>query len=136
MVYTSVIIVLPLGTLVAQRIADPTVFGNSDLGNGSTPMGNQVDDRFGRFIMAKKHQLLNPSWGRSDKNTGSSLSSSCQSGSNNGLSGKSSEVSSTTSASIGNYKAATVEPLDMIDLELARIDADLEAGMMGLDYKV
>lgn len=141
MVYTSVIIVMPLGTLVAQRIADPAAFSNGELSHGTTRVGNRLHDRFGRFAAAesgtKSNHLLNPTWSESDKE---STVFSGRRGSSNVIRGKSSGVTSIVSTGIpsakSSYQTKMGEPMSAVDIELARIDADLEAGVVRVDREI
>lgn len=134
MVYTSVIIVLPLGSLVAQRIADPAAFSNGELSNGTTRVGNHANDRFGKFTAAaggachSKHLLIHnktnsPDWSQSDKK-----------------SGVTSIVTAGTKGANTTYhhsnKAGGQEPMSAVDIELARIDADLEAGVVRVEREI
>lgn len=122
MLYTSVIIILPLGTLVAQRIADPAAF-NSEL-SGSTRISNNVRDRFENFASnSNKSALLKPSWSQSDKD---SASFSGRRGSNNALYGRTGVTSVVTST--GSMTPA--------DIELARIDADVETGKVRVEHEI
>lgn len=159
MVYTSVIIVLPLGTLVAQRIADPAAFSNGDLSNGTTRVGHHVNDRFGRFMATggsrSKHNNNNnnnsPNWSQSDKENAVVFSGaearrgSSGMGIQGGGPGVTSVVTTGTPASAkfghtmtttyhGNIK--TGEPMNAVDIELACIDADLEAGVVRVDHEI
>lgn len=111
MVYTSVIIVLPLGTLVAQRIADPAAF-NSEL-SGSARISNKTHDRFQNYSDNKK-ALLIPT---SSQSSNASVMSSGRRPSSNALCGKAGVTSMVSSGG----------PLSSVDIELARIDADIEA---------
>lgn len=135
MVYTSVIIVLPLGTLVAQRIADPAAFSNGELSNGNTRMGNHIDDRFGKFTATNgtkaNHLLSSPNWSQSDKD------------SSHGMYGGKHGVTATVTVGTPNaknsnamYHAKTGQPMSAVDIELARIDADLEAGVVRVDREI
>lgn len=120
MLYTSVIIVLPLGTLVAQRIADPAAF-NSEL-SGSARIGNNTRDRFENYA-SNKGALLNPTWSQSDKD---SAILSGRRGSGNALSRKAGVTAFVTSRG----------PMSSADVELARIDADIEAGKVRVDRAI
>lgn len=139
MVYTSVIIVLPLGSLVAQQIADPAAFSNGELSNGTTRVGNHANDRFGKFTTAgggggggshSKHLLIHnknnmgPDWSQSDKESGvTSIVTAGTKGANN------------TTYHHSN-KAGGQEPMSAVDIELARIDADLEAGVVRVEREI
>lgn len=133
MVYTSVIIVLPLGTLVAQRIADPAAFSNGELSHGTTRVGNNPNDRFGRFTATggtKANHLLNsPNWSQSDKD-----SAVLHGG------GKPVVTSLVTAgmpgAKMSMYHSKAGEPMSAVDIELARIDAGLEAGVVRVDREI
>lgn len=125
MLYTAVIVVLPLGTLVAQRIADPGAF-NSDLSAGSTRIGAAPD----RYASGKKPLL--PSWSRSDTSSavfpGGSGSSSSR-----GAAGKTGVVSTVSSV---RHHNGSGEPMGPMDLELARIDRDVEMGRVRIDREI
>ncbi|KUI56701.1 hypothetical protein VP1G_03984 [Cytospora mali] len=125
MLYTAVIIVLPLGTLVAQRIADPGAF-NSELSAGSTRPSN-VPDRYDTIASGKKPLL--PTWSQSDNN---STVFSGRSGNKSGL-GKTGITS--TISSVRHYNEVG-EPMGSVDLELARIDGDLELGRVRVDREI
>lgn len=110
MVYTSVIIGLPLGTLVAQRIAEPAAF-NSDL-SGSARISNSTRDRFQNYA-ANKSGLLKPTWSESDKS--------------------SSPFSRQTGVTSMVTSRGAMTPAD---IELARIDADIEGGKVRVDHEI
>lgn len=116
LVYTSIIIVLPLGTLVAQRVADPGAF-NSEVsrasGNGNAP------GRYDASSSGKKPLL--PAWSQSD-NTATVYSG--HRGSKNGQ-GKTGVVSTISSDPYAKRGSDAMGPVDM---ELAKIDGDLESG--------
>lgn len=120
MVYTSVIVVLPLGTLVAQRIADPSAF-NSEL-SANARIENKMDDRFDNFT-ANKNALLNPTWSQSSKDSGVF---SGRRGSNKALSGRTGVTATVSSGG----------PMTSADIELARVDADIEAGHVRVDREI
>lgn len=125
MLYTAVIIVLPLGTLVAQRIADPGAF-NSEL-NASTIPGN-APDRYNTLGASGKKPLL-PTWSQSDNN---STVFSGRSGSKGGVGNPG--ITSTIS-SMRHYNE-NGEPMGSVDLELARIDGDVEMGRVRVDREI
>lgn len=117
LVYTSIIIILPLGTLVAQRIADPGAF-NSEIsrrasGNGDDP------DRHGVSSSGKRPLL--PAWNQGDNAT-SVFSGQRGSKCGQGKTGVVSTISSDPFAKRGS------DAMGAVDMELARIDGDLESG--------
>ena len=116
LVYTSVIIILPLGTLVAQRLADPGAF-NSENSRRSTS-GNAAD-RYGASSSGRKPLL--PAWSQCD-NTATVYSGPRGSKIGLGKTGVVSTVSSDRFAKTGS------DAMDTVDMELARIDGDLEIG--------
>lgn len=129
MVYTSVLVVLPLGCLVAQRIADPAAF-NSEHG-ASARMSHNPNDRFETFDSSNnKKGLLSPAWSQSDKDSAVFPG---RRGSSNALSGKTGVTSIVTSGT--GYKGAAGH-MSMADIELARIDADLEVGQVRVDREI
>lgn len=120
LVYTSIIIILPLGTLVAQRLADPGAFNSderraSDNGNGN---GNDPD-RSGISSSGKRPLL--PAWKQRD-NTTTVFSGLRGSKSSQGKTGVVSTISSDPFAKRGS------DAMGAVDMELARIDGDLESG--------
>lgn len=131
MVYTSVLVVLPLGCLVAQRIADPGAF-NSEL-SASTRVGQTPNDRFEAYTASNnsnKKSLLDPSWSQSDKG---STSFAGRRGSSNALSGKTGVTSTITGGT--NYKSM-IGHMSAVDMELARIDADVEVGQVRVEHEI
>lgn len=118
LVYTSVIIVLPLGTLVAQRVADPGAF-NSEASRGGTKRGGNASDRYDASVTGKKPLL--PSWRQSD-NTCTVYSG--HRGSKYGT-GKTGFTSTVTS---DRFDRRNSDAMREIDMELGRIDGDLEKG--------
>lgn len=122
MVYTSVIVVLPLGTLVAQRIADPGAFNSEH--SASARISNKTgNDRFDNFT-ANKNALLNPTWSQSSKDSG--VFSSRRGSSTKTLSGRTGVMATVSSGG----------PMTSTDMELARIDADIEAGHVRVDREI
>lgn len=115
LVYTSVIIVLPLGTLVAQRVADPGAF-SSEVSCGSTNSAGNAPDRYSASALAEKPLL--PCWSQCD-NTTTIYSDHRGGNSGAGKTGVTSAISSERFSKRGS---------DAVDLELARIDCDLEMG--------
>lgn len=118
LVYTSIIIILPLGTLVAQRLADPGAFNSeerraSDNGNGNDP------DRSGISSSGKRPLL--PAWKQRDNAT-AVFSGLRGSKSIQGKTGVISTISSDPFAKRGS------DAMGAVDMELARIDGDLESG--------
>ena len=126
LLYTAVITVLPLGTLVAQRIADPGAF-NSELSAGSTQLDNNAA---GRYASASGKKPLLPTWSQSDNN---STVFSGRSGSKSGTAGKTGVTSTISSMRRGNGSG---EPLSSVDLELARIDGDIEMGRVRVNREI
>lgn len=126
MLYTAVIIVLPLGTLVAQRIADPGAF-NSELTAESTIPGN-TPDRYNTLGASGKKPLL-PTWSQSDNN---STVFSGRSGSKSGVS----NTGITSTISSMRHCNENGEPMGSVDLELARIDGDIEMGRVRVDREI
>ncbi|KAK7746460.1 pheromone alpha factor receptor [Cytospora paraplurivora] len=122
MLYTAVIIVLPLGTLVAQRIADPGAF-NSDLSAGSTRIGLAPD----RYASGKKPLL--PSWSQSNNSSAVFPGGS----SSRGAVGKTGIISTVSSMRHHNEGG---EPMGPMDLELARIDGDIEMGKVRVNRDI
>lgn len=116
LVYTSIIIILPLGTLVAQRLADPGAF-NSEVNRAS---GNGTDHDGSGVPSSGKRPLL-PAWNQCD-NTATVYSGPRGSKSGQGKTGVVSTISSDPFAKRGS------DPMGAIDMELARIDGDLESG--------
>lgn len=117
LVYTSIIIILPLGTLVAQRLADPGAF-NSEVSRRAS--GNENDpDRYGASTSGKRPLL--PAWNQCG-NTTTVYSGSRGSKSGQGKTGVVSTISSDPFAKRGS------EGISPVDMELARIDGDLESG--------
>lgn len=127
MLYTAVIIVLPLGTLVAQRIADPGAF-NSELSAGSTRIGN-APDRFASSAASGKKPLL-PSWSQSDN------SSTVFSGSSGSKGRAPAKTGVTSTISSMRHYNENGEPMGSVDLELARIDGDIEMGRVRVDRQI
>lgn len=170
MVYTSVIIVLPLGTLVAQRIADPAAFSNGELSNGTTRVGHHVHDQFGNFtatggshskhlLVHKKNHSSSPNWSQSDQESavvfgGAAAAARRGSSGHGGNSiggaglGVTSVMTTGTPATPARAKFGhpmtttyhrsnkTGEPMSALDIELARIDADLEAGVVRVGREI
>ncbi|KAJ4418346.1 pheromone alpha factor receptor [Gnomoniopsis sp. IMI 355080] len=129
MVYTSVLIVLPLGCLVAQRIADPSAF-NSEL--STTARVNQnPNDRFEAYTSKKNGLLNNATWSQSDKDSAVFPG---QRGSSNTHTAKNGVTATVTS---GNYFSnMTVGHASPAEIELARIDADFGAGQVRVDHEI
>ncbi|ROV95702.1 hypothetical protein VMCG_07582 [Cytospora schulzeri] len=127
MLYTAVIIVLPLGTLVAQRIADPGAF-NSELSGGSTIPGN-TPDRYNTLGASGKKPLL-PTWSQSDN------TSTVFSGRSSGSKGGVCKTGITSTISSMRHYNENSEPMGSVDLELARIDGDLEMGKVRVDREI
>lgn len=128
MVYTSVLIVLPLGCLVAQRIADPAAF-QSEL-SASARVNQHPNDKFGVYA-SHKNGLLNPIWSQSDKDSAVFPG---RHGSSNALTAKNGVTAIITSGNhLDNVAMGRVSPED---IELARIDADIEAGKVRVDHEI
>lgn len=127
MLYTAVIIVLPLGTLVAQRIADPGAF-NSELSAGSTLPGH-TPDRYNTLGASGKKPLL-PTWSQSDDD---STVFSGRSGGGKGGAGKTGVTSTVLST---RHYSENGGPMGLADLELARIDGDIEMGRVRVDREI
>lgn len=121
LVYTSIIIVLPLGTLIAQRLADPGAF-NSE---GRTGTDNSTAADPHDFSSSGKKPLI-PSWNRCGNNT---TVYSGRRGSN-GVQGKTGIVSKISSERFPKQGS------DAVDMELARIDGDLEAGRVRVNREL
>lgn len=131
---------------MAQRIADPAAFSNGELSNGTTRMGNHLNDRFGRFTATggtktNGHLLTNPNWSESDKESAVLFSSGRRGSSNivnHGKAGVTSVVSTGVPGAKGHYHAGKTggAPMSAVDIELARIDADLEAGVVRVDREI
>ncbi|KAI3395389.1 hypothetical protein diail_1380 [Diaporthe ilicicola] len=117
LVYTSIIVVLPLGTLLAQRIADPGAFNSEESRRGSAKFVGNDPDRSGASASGEKPLLL-PSWSQYDNNS-TAYSGHRGSSSDPGKIGVTSAISSERFAKRDS---------DAIDVELARIDNDLEMG--------
>lgn len=116
LVYTSIIIVLPLGTLVAQRLADPGAF-NSEVSRASAS-GNAP----GRYDNSSsgKRPLLRA--GSQRDNTATVYSGLRDSKTGQGKTGVVSTISSDPYAKRGS------NTMGAVDMELAQIDGDLESG--------
>ncbi|POS71570.1 pheromone receptor [Diaporthe helianthi] len=118
LVYTSIIIVLPLGTLIAQRLADPNAF------NSQGP-GKTVNSRNGNgpdyFSSTKKPPV--PSW-KQYGNTNTVRSAYFD---DEGQTGVTSTISSERFPKQGS---------DAVDRELARIDGDLESGRVRVNREL
>lgn len=112
LVYTSIIIVLPLGTLVAQRLSNPTAFASaaSRTGGESKPTG-----RFGGSTSGKRPLL--PGGTQRDNTAVYSGPRASRFGKP-----KTGVVSTVSSDRFGKPGS------DAVDMELARIDGDLESG--------
>lgn len=124
MLYTSIIITLPLGTLVGQRIADPAAF-QSDFSSPTTRISNNARDRFENYASSSnKGTLLNGTWSQSDKD---GLVYSGRRGSSNVFSGKTTGVTAFITSG---------GPMSSTDIELARIDAEFEAGQVRIDREI
>ena len=110
---TLIIIVLPLGTLVAQRLSsNPSQFNSAGLG-GADPSSRSS----GAPLRSGPGGLVS-SWLSSARRQGSGVG---------GTSGNHGVVSRIETG--GRYKAATMnEKMDPVDRELRSIDEDLEAG--------
>lgn len=115
LVYTSIIIVLPLGTLIAQRLADPGAF-NSEAGprTGVT--------RTGHNYTSSGKKPLAPTWNGYGNTT--TLRSAHRD--KEGKTGVTSTVSS----------ERFPKGPDAVDMELARIDADLETGRVRVNREL
>lgn len=122
LVYTSIIIVLPLGTLVAQRLADPGAF-NSE-GRTGTATSTVADPH--DFSASGKKPLI-PSWNRCGNNN---TVYSGRRGSK-GVQGKTGVVSTISSERFPKRHGS-----DAVDMELARIDGDLEAGRVRVNREL
>ncbi|CAN8106341.1 unnamed protein product [Discula destructiva] len=126
MVYTAVLVVLPLGSLVAQRISDPAAFNSEH--SASARVSQIRQDRFETFT--SKKALLNPTWSQSDKD--STIFPGRQSG-NPSPPGRTGVTAIVTSGA--NCKSA-VGRMSAVDIELAMIDADWEAGKVRVDHEI
>lgn len=116
LVYTSIIIILPLGTLVAQRLADPGAFNSEASRPNNT---GKAPDRYGASSSGRKPLL--PPWSQSE-NTAAVYSG--PRGSKVGL-GKTGVISTVSSDRFAKPGSNAMDPVDM---ELARMDDDLETG--------
>lgn len=125
MLYTSVIVTLPLGTLVGQRIADPAAF-QSDFSTPTTRISNKARDRFENYASSSSNKgaLLNGTWSQSDRD-GAVYSG--RRGSSNVFSGKTTGVTAYVTSR---------GPMTSTDIELARIDAEFEAGQVRIDREI
>jgi pheromone alpha factor receptor len=113
LVYTSIIVVLPLGTLLAQRLSDPTAFN----GEGRSGAGNSGGNA--------------PGWNQDANNSNVLFAGRTNSDGNQGRTGVMSSISS--------ERRAQKEGPDALDLELARIDGDdldLEAGRVRVNREL
>lgn len=128
LVYTSIVIVLPLGCLVAQRIADPSAF-NSEA-SGSARVNQTPHDRFEAYS-SNKNALLNPTWSQSDRDS-ALLPGGC--GSSNALTVKNGITSTITSGS--HLNNADVGHMSSEEIELARIDAEMGMGQVRVDHEI
>lgn len=118
LVYTSIIIVLPLGTLVAQRLADPGAF-NSEESHASGNGNSNAPDRYNLSASGKRPLLR--AWSQGD-NTATTYSGLRGSEAGQGKTGIVSTISSNPYAKRGS------DAMSPVDVELARIDGDLESG--------
>lgn len=118
LVYTSIIIVLPLGTLVAQRLSDPGAFNSEDSRASRNGNGNAAD-RYNVSSSGKRPLL--PAWSQRD-NTTTTYSGPRGSETGQGKTGVVSTISSDPYAKRGS------DAMGPVDMELARIDGDLEDG--------
>lgn len=136
LVYTSVVVILPLGCLVAQRIADPSAFDSSAGHSESARVNSRnPDDRFEAASSIKK-SLLNGTWSQSDKDSLVFPGAGGRRGSSNALAGRSSKTGVTSTITGGaGYKSGGGH-LSALDIELARIDADLEVGQVRVDHEI
>lgn len=128
MVYTSVLIVLPLGCLVAQRIADPAAFNSES--SASARMNQNPNDRFEAYT-SNKNALLNPTWSQSDKD---STVFPGRRGSSNALTAKNGVTSTITGGACVKNMAG--EHRSSTEIELAMIDADIGAGHVRVDHEI
>ncbi|KAJ4396218.1 pheromone alpha factor receptor [Gnomoniopsis smithogilvyi] len=128
MVYTSVLIVLPLGCLVAQRIADPAAFNSES--SVSARVNQNPNDRFGAYA-SNKNGLLAPSWSQSDKDSAVFPG---RRGSSNAITAKNGITATITSGT--HLNSRSIGRLSPSDVELARIDADFEAGQVRVDHEI
>ncbi|KAK7709349.1 pheromone alpha factor receptor [Diaporthe eres] len=118
LVYTSIIIVLPLGTLVAQRLADPGAF-NSEESRASGNGNGKTSDRYNVSSSGKRPLLR--AWSQGD-NAATTYSGPRGSETGQGKTGVVSTISSDPYAKRGS------DAMSPVDMELARIDGDLESG--------
>lgn len=125
LVYTSMIIVLPLGTLIAQRLADPAAFNSEGRSNAGNSNVNAVDPH--DFSSSGKKPLI-PSWNR-DGNITAMFSGGRGS---KDVQGKTGVVASVTSDHFHNKGS------DAVDMELAQIDndGDIEAGRVRVNRQL
>ncbi|KAJ1299708.1 hypothetical protein OPQ81_005034 [Rhizoctonia solani] len=111
LLYTSVLVVMPLGTLVAQRIADPAAFNSEVSGTA-------------------RNTLLDPAWSQSSHD--SSFFPGGQRRGSNAVHRKTGVTA--TVSSMGHLTSGG--PSGSTDIELARIDANFEAGRVRIDHAI
>lgn len=126
LVYTSVVIVLPLGCLVAQRIADPAAFNSES--SASARVNQNPHDRFEAYS-SNKNALLNPTWSQSDKGSAVFLG---RRGSSNALTAKNGVTATVTSGTQLN----TVGHMSAEEIELANIDAEMGMRHVRVDHEI
>lgn len=128
MVYTSVAIVLPLGCLVAQRIADPSAFNSEQ--SASARVSQNPNGRFEAYT-SNKNALLNPTWSQSDKDSAVFPG---RRGSSNALTAKNGVTATITSGA--HVRTMAGRHMSSAEIELAAIDADIEAGQVRIDHEI
>lgn len=128
LVYTSVVIVLPLGCLVAQRIADPAAFNSES--SASARVNQNPHDRFEAYS-SNKNALLNPTWSQSDKDSAVFPG---RRGSNNALTAKNGVTATVTSGT--HLNIIGIGQMSAEEIELARIDAEMGMGQVRVDHEI
>lgn len=129
LLYTSVLIVLPLGTLVAQRIADPAAF-NSEI-SATARVSGMPRDRFEDFT-TKKTNMSHATWSQSSHESGHAFRG--RQNSRNALNGAMGVTA--TVSSMGYYNKMVGGAFGPDDIELAEMGPDIESGCVRVEHEV
>ncbi|PSR97616.1 fungal pheromone mating factor STE2 GPCR-domain-containing protein [Coniella lustricola] len=130
LLYTSVLVVLPLGTMVAQRIADPAAF-NSEL-SATARVTDIPRDRFEEFT-TRKTSVSPGTWSQSSHESDRAfrIRHTSESNAPHGTMGVTATVSS-----VGYYNKLAGGALNPNDIELEHIEVDVEAGCVRVEHEV
>ncbi|KAK3375726.1 pheromone receptor 2 [Lasiosphaeria ovina] len=132
---TSVIVVLPLGTLMAQRLANPGWFGSGRASSGGrSGQSASASSNTGTGASSKRQLLAATDSGRTTTSTAASRSYSYNNHANNGA-GAAAEPGGLTSHITSEKPSLSPKQshhADHVEMELSRIDdEDLELGIAG-----